>query len=142
MIEDELTEKLLNELKDSSNVYSYISKYLTDLPQITFPSLIQLFMQKKKLKKSHVIKRTGLHRTYAYQIMSGSKKPSRDKVLRMAYGLELNLEEAQKLLTVAEFNPLYPKLKRDSVIIYALCNGYTLEKSNFLLYENNEEPID
>lgn len=141
MIENEKTEKLINELRDSSNVYSYISKYNTDFPNLTFTDFIDLVIEKKKLKKSHVVKATSLHRTYAYQIMSGKKKPSRDKVLTFAFGLGLDLDDTQRFLRIAEFNLLYPKQKRDSIIIYAICNTYTLEKTNLLLYENNEEPI-
>ncbi|PKM51032.1 MAG: hypothetical protein CVV02_08855 [Firmicutes bacterium HGW-Firmicutes-7] len=140
-MKDERTEKLINELKDSSNVYSYIGKYNGDFPNLTFTDFINLALDKKRLKKSHVVKNTGLHRTYAYQIMSGKKKPSRDKALTIAFGLELTLEETQKLLNIAEFNPLYPKNKRDSIIIFALCNSYSLDKTNRLLYDNNEEPI-
>lgn len=141
MIDNEKTEKLMNELKDSSSVYSYISKYNTDFPNVSFTDFIGLVIQKKKLKKSQVVKATGLHRTYAYQIISGKKKPSRDKVLTFSFGLGLNLDDTQKILRIAEFNLLYPKQKRDSIIIYAICNGYTIERTNWLLDENNEEPI-
>lgn len=141
MFENEKTEQLMNELKDSSNVYSYISKYNTDFPNISFTDFMDLIIQKKGLKKSKVVKATGLHRTYAYQIMSGKKKPSRDKVLTFSFGLGLNIDDTQRFLRIAEFNLLYPKQKRDSIIIYAICNEYSLDKTNFLLDENNEEPI-
>ncbi|PKM96240.1 MAG: transcriptional regulator [Firmicutes bacterium HGW-Firmicutes-1] len=140
-MKNERTEELINEIKDISNVYSYISKYNTDFPNLTFSNFVDLVIQKKRLKKSQVVKNAGLHRTYGYQIISGKKKPSRDKALTIAYGLELSLEETQKLLNIAEFNPLYPKNKRDSIIIFTLCNHYNLEKTNLLLYDNKEEPI-
>ncbi len=92
MINNEQTEKLINEIRDSSNVYKYISKYNTDFPNVSFINYVNLIIQKKHLKKSDVIKKTGLHRTYAYQIFSGKKKPSRDKVIRISFGLQLDLE--------------------------------------------------
>lgn len=139
---NEKTEKLLNELKEASSLYSYINKHNIDFPNLSLPDYIDLIIQKKKLKKSEVVKNAGLHRTYAYQIMSGQKKPSRDKLLTLAFGLELTLEEAQKMLTLAEFNPLYPKNKRDSVVIYAICNKYDLMATNHLLYDHGEEVIE
>ncbi len=142
MLENEKTENLMDELRDSSNVYSYISKYNTDFPNISFIDFIALVIEKKHLKKSQVVKATGLQRNYAYQLMSGKKNPSRDKVLTFAFGLCLDLEDTQKFLRVAQFNLLYPKQKRDSIIIYALCNSYTLDQTNFLLDENKEEPIN
>lgn len=142
MIENEKTEKLIDELRDSSSLYSYMSKYDTDFPNISFSDFIDLVIQKKKMKRSQVVKDAGLHRTYAYQIMSGKKKPSRDKVLTLAFGLHLNLEDTQKFLRIAQFNLLYPKQKRDSIVIFALCNAYTLDRTNVLLYDNEEEPIE
>jgi hypothetical protein len=38
----------------------------------------------------------------------------------------MNFDETQKLLTVAGKSTLYPKIKRDAVIIYALMNGYDI----------------
>lgn len=140
-MDNERTENLLNEIKDSSNVYSYISKHNTDFPNITFVDFINLVIQKKNLKKSQVVKMSGINRTYAYQIMSGKKKASRDKIITLAYGLTLSIEETQKLLKLAEFNPLYPKNKRDAIIIFAICNNYNINQTNLLLFENNEEPL-
>lgn len=140
-MDNERTERLLNELKDSSNVYNYISKYNEDFPNISFTEYISLIIQKKNLKKGQVVKKTGINRTYAYQIISGKKKGSRDKIITLAYGLTLTIEETQKLLKLAAFNPLDPKNKRDAIIIFAICNNYDLSKTNFLLFENKVEPI-
>lgn len=140
-MEHERTEKLFNEIRESQDVYSYISKYDTDFPTISLPDFIDLIIQKKELKKSHVVKKADLNRTYAYQIMSGQKKASRSKMIRLAYGLNLNLEETQKLLKISEFNPLSPKNKRDAIIIFAICNEHDIDRINDVLFENNEESI-
>lgn len=139
---NEKTEKLMNELKEASSLYSFIDKHQDAFPNLTLPDYIELLIQKKGLKKSQVINDTGLHRTYAYQIMSGQRKPSRDKLIAFAFGLNLNMEETQRLLTTAEFNPLYPKNKRDSIIIYAICNHYDIMSVNDLLYEHGEEILE
>lgn len=136
------TEELLNILKDETNVYNYIKKYQSQFPPISFENFVELVLQKKDMKKSDMIRRTGLHRTYAYQILSGKKKPSRDKVLRFAFGLMLNLDETQKLLAAAAFNPLYPKNKRDSIIIFCILNGKSIFETDALLYDNDELPIE
>lgn len=136
---NEKTENLINELRESNSVYHYISKYDTEFPKISFRKYVDMIIQKKNLKKSKIIKDAGLHRTYAYQIFSGKKKPSRDKVIMLSYGLDLTLKESQKLLKIAEFSPLTPKNKRDSIILYAKCNGLNMNKTLSLLYENGEE---
>jgi len=140
VMQNEKTEELISQIKNSTNVSQFINKYDESFSDINFTNYVKLIIQKKGLKKSKVIKKAGLHRTYAYQILSGHKRPSRDKVLRFSFGLELDLNETQQLLKVAQYSTLYPKNKRDAIIIYCKCYGYNLITTNELLY-NNEEVI-
>ncbi len=142
MLENEATTKLLDEIRDSTNVYEYITKYDTDFPALSYQNYIELVLEKKEIKKSLMVKRSGMQRNYAYQLLSGKRNPSRDKIIRFCYGLELDLAEAQKLLNLASFNPLYPKSKRDSIIIFSLCNHYTLDETMDLLSAHGEEFLD
>lgn len=142
MLDDETTTKLLGEIRDSTSVYDYITKYDSDFPLISFKHYVELVMEKKAIRKSLMVKRSGMSRTYAYQILSGLKKPSRDKVLRLCFGLELNLDETQKLLNIAGLNPLYPKNKRDSILIFSLCNGYTIYDTESLLESHGEPSLE
>ena len=69
------------------------------------------------------ILRAGIERTYGHQLFNGTRKPSRDKVIQLAFGLGLGLDGAQELLKVARKSPLYPRIKRDAAIIYCLQHG-------------------
>ena len=64
--------------------------------------------------------------SFGYALFKGVRKPSRDTVIKLAIAFGLNLDDAQKLLSAAGFGGLYPKIKRDAVIIYALQRGYSL----------------
>ena len=72
-----------------------------------------------------VIRLAGLARTYGHQIFNGTRKPSRDKLIQICFGLGLKVEEAQSLLKIAEKSPLYPKLLRDAAIMRCLHEGKT-----------------
>ena len=63
-------------------------------------------LEEKSLKKSTVIKNSELNEIYGYQIFSGKRIPSRDKLISISFGLELSLEETQTLLKYAGFAPL------------------------------------
>ena len=52
----------------------------------------------EKLKKSDVIRNSGIDRGYAYDILSDKKQPSRDKVLLLCLGASFSFEEVQTLL--------------------------------------------
>ena len=59
--------------------------------------------------------------SYIYEIFGGKKSnPSRNKLLQIAFAMSLDLETTQKLLKIAKVGTLYPRIKRDSIIIFAL----------------------
>jgi len=89
-------------------------------------------------KKSGGISASCLSKTYAYQIFSGVKNPSRDKLLALAVAMTLTFEECQRLLRLAAVNELYVKNKRDSIIIFGLMRGLNNMELNDLLYEMEE----
>ena len=66
------------------------------------------------------IKHSAIERTYGHQIFNGTRKPSRDKVIQLAFGLKLDVDGTQRLLQIAQKNLLYPKIKRDAAIIYCI----------------------
>ncbi len=63
-----------------------------------------------------VIKKSGIERTYGHQLFNGTRNPSRDKVIQLAFGLSLDAGGAQNLLKIAGKNALYPKIKRDAIL--------------------------
>ena len=77
--------------------------------------------KKENLTKSKIIKSTSLSESYIYDIFRGEKSnPSRNKLLQIAFAMSLDLETTQKLLKIAKVGILYPRIKRDSIIIFAL----------------------
>ena len=82
-----------------------------------------------------------LNEIYGYQIFSGKRIPSRDKLISISFGLELSLEETQTLLKYAGFAPLYPKQKRDSLLIWGKNHQFSIYQINELLYTENEDTL-
>ena len=110
-----------------------VSQKLTEL-------LAQL-LETKSLHKSQVIKKAEISEVYGYQIFSGIRVPERKKLLCVAVGMGLNIEEAQQLLKCAGYAPLYVKLPFDSVVLYGLCKGMSVVQINGLLYEYGLETL-
>ncbi|MGN0413915.1 MAG: helix-turn-helix domain-containing protein [Agathobacter sp.] len=72
------------------------------------------------LVPEQVIKKAQIDRTYGHQIFNGTRKPSRDKLIQLAFGFGLSLEETQTLLKKAGKSQLYSKVKRDAACIYGI----------------------
>ena len=110
-----------------------VSQKLTDL-------LAQL-LKSKNLQKSQVIKNAEISEVYGYQIFSGIRVPERKKLLCLAVGMGLNIEETQQLLKCAGYAQLYVKLPFDSIVLYGLCKGLSVVQINGLLYEYGLETL-
>ena len=46
--------------------------------------------------------------------------------------MSLNLEDSQRLLKLAGVSELYPRIKRDSIILFAINKDLTIEKCDEL----------
>lgn len=96
-------------------------------------------LESKHLDKAEVILESQIPRTYAYQIFQGSKQAGRDKILQLAFAMKLDLEETNRLLTIANHPLLYAKKQRDAILIFSISNRYSLMETNELLYEFHQE---
>ena len=77
-----------------------------------------------------------MNKAYVYQIFSGKKYPSRDKVIALSFGLGLSAEEAQTLLKQAGYRELYTRDPRDALLLFALGKGMSILAANELLYDH------
>ncbi|MDE7354480.1 MAG: helix-turn-helix transcriptional regulator [Acetatifactor sp.] len=91
----------------------------------------------KGISKADVVRGSQLDRSYAYQIFSGDKKPSRDKLIALAFGLGLTDEETQKMLKLSGNRELYARDERDAMILFFLQQNRTIFEVNDLLYAHN-----
>ena len=89
-----------------------------------------------------MIYKSGLTGTYAYQIFAGKKNAGRDKLIQLAFGFPLSLEETQHLLRFGGYSELYVKKKREAFVMYALEKKYDIYQVNELLYQNEEETFE
>lgn len=133
------TGELLELLKKESDLEHYIDTVSDDLiKQIPLSDYLNTLIENKGLKKSDVIHRAGLDRSYAYQIFDGQKKPNRDKVIALCLSMKLGCEETQQLLKQTGYPLLYAKFKQDSIILFGLQHALSTMEVNDLLYKMKE----
>lgn len=128
------TDELLNILKHTPDPNTYLKNEEENISSSSLPDYLNQLCLEKNISPAECIKASGLDRTYAYQIFSGRKVPSRDKLLALCFGFRLSLEEIQSLLKSTGYPILYVKKERDSVIIFALQRNCSLTDLNELLF--------
>lgn len=134
-----LTEELLGELLSARDLGGFLQEHNT--AQMELAQYLQLLLQEKGLKRSRVVRMADLNDTFGYQIFQGTRHPSRDKVLQIAFAMALSVDECNHALVYAGTNPLYCKNRRDAIILFCLDRGCSLQKVNEELYRFGEQTI-
>ncbi len=91
--------------------------------------------------RADVYRASGLNSTVVYDAFAGKSRLGRDNALMMAFGLGCSLREAQRLLKLAGVAELYPKVRRDAIIIWCLDRGVSREGCDDELWRFGEKTL-
>lgn len=138
---EKTTSEIVKELGLSEDFQTFYNDNKDYMVFTNLAELLEDLLQRKGLKKSHVIKNAELSDIYGYQIFSGVRVPERKKLLCLAVGMELNIEEVQQLLKCAGYPQLYVKKPFDSIVLYGFYKGFSVVEINELLYKYGLETL-
>lgn len=135
------TNDLQNELMSTPNLSRFLSENQENFSNREFSEMLQGLFQKKSISKAALAKSAGMSEVYLYQLFSGGRNPSRNRIICLCFGLSATLEEAQELLRGSGNAQLYAKDRRDAIIIYGLTRHLTLEEVNERLFVEQEKTL-
>ncbi|MCR2049141.1 helix-turn-helix domain-containing protein [Acetatifactor muris] len=130
-----ISAALNDDLKNTKSISSYLERNEANMIPRSLPEHLRLLLNQKGMRRADVARGSLLDRKYIYQIFDGTKIPSRDKLIAMAFGLRLSAEEAQTMLKLSENRELYVRDRRDAIILFALQRNMSIFETNDLLYE-------
>ena len=136
---EELTEDLLQELLQSPSPSAFLSDH--EPLERTLADYLRQLLEEHGLERATVVREAYLNPTFGYQIFTGARQASRNKVLQIAFAMHLDLLETNRLLQAAGANGLYCKDRRDAIIIFCLTHANSLQKTNETLFEYGEDTI-
>ncbi|MGL5259063.1 MAG: hypothetical protein ACRC7V_03035 [Lachnospiraceae bacterium] len=140
-MEQKNTSNLLNILKTSSksNLTSFEEKHLKNI-ETNFVSYIDTLIDQKNLKRKDIFQKADLPQKYGYKLLTGEcHTKDRDKLLRIFLAMKLTLKETQRALALYGMPALYPKYKRDALLIIAINQGISsVDTINEWLLDENE----
>lgn len=135
------TEDLLEELQNEN---CKIDEYLKGNGESFVYDKIKDFwetaIEKSGYSKSNIINKSDFSYCYFYDVINGRKIPGRDKIIRLILTMKLSVDECQEALRISGRSALYPRIKRDSIILFAISNGYSIYQLSELLADAGEEP--
>lgn len=129
------TEELTKGIIHTGDFKRYIQNHADSMTELSLTEHLEKLLNEKGMKRSDVILKANLDRTFGYQIFDGRKSPSRDKVLQLAFGFGLDYPETCELLRIARKPALYSRLKREAVIIYCIGHHMSVMETQYMLME-------
>lgn len=132
------TNDLFKELEADCEIEDYLNNNTSSFVNHTLSNFWQDICEKSGMSKSNIINKSEFNYSFFYDVINGRKIPARDKIIRLALTMNLSLDDSQQALRLSDKALLYPRIKRDSIIIYALNNNLTISECNKLLNKFNE----
>ena len=141
---DESTTRKLSDVLSGIDNTKDMEKFMEEPKVIdsfkNFPDYFRSLSAVQQLESGELIQRSGLERSFYYQVMKGTRNPSRDKVLRLCIAAGLTLRETTRALELSGNAPLYPKNRRDIILTVAINQQCCVEYANLRLCIYGEEP--
>ena len=135
------TDGLKQELMSSPDLDEFLSENEEAFCNNSASDILVRLFNEKNISKAALARKSGISEVYLHQIFSGKRTPSRNRLLCLAFGLEAKLDDVQELLKLCGFASLYPKNRRDAIIIYGLTHDSELFEINDKLFVENEETL-
>ena len=107
----------------------------------SFEKHLQKLINKKGLKNSEVYAAANISKQYFSKLLKGQVKPSKEKMLALAVGLHLNMDETVDFLRIAGY-ALSPISQTDTVVEYFIRKQeYNVLKIDIVLFDYGLEPL-
>ena len=132
------TQELEQEIRESATPEVLLGG---DFHMPSFPIYLNSLLHSRGLSVQDVAVGCHLDRNYSYQLFNGTRRPTRDFLLRLALWLHLSEGEAQRLLKLSGREPLYARNRRDATLLYALTHGLSAEDVGELLDSMDEDAL-
>ena len=129
--------ELLDELMSASSVGDYLEGHR--FSERALSDYLQELLADRELVQPTIVHEAQLNPTFGYQVFMGKRGAGRDTVLRIAFAMRLTPRETNRALQAARANALYPKNRRDAILIYCLEHETGLMGANAALYEFGED---
>lgn len=135
------TDDLRQELMESPDLDQFLTDNQEDFDGGRIGEMLNTLFQKHRISKAALARLSGMSEVYLHQVFAGRRNPSRSRLLCLCFGLDATVEETQMLLKHCGHAQLYPKNRRDAIILYGLANNMDLFDVNDKLFRENEETL-
>ncbi|MCL2617671.1 MAG: hypothetical protein FWD98_01320 [Defluviitaleaceae bacterium] len=129
------TDVLDFELENTQSIHSYIQSNEAEFDDKNFYRFLNALITESGKSKTGIVADACISEPYLYNLIRGEKRPTRNIVIKLAFGLELSPEATERLLQLAGYSGFYVRHKRDALLKYAFRHGMSILEADSLLVE-------
>lgn len=137
-------DEIRDEIRDEDEIIFETPSLEDALKEIytdSFEKHLQQIINKKGLKNSEVYATANISKQYFSKLLKGQVKPSKEKMLALAVGLRLNLDETIDFLRIAGY-ALSPISQTDKIVEYFIEHeDYNVLKIDIVLFDYGLDPL-
>ncbi|MCI5751220.1 MAG: hypothetical protein MR038_01880 [Oscillospiraceae bacterium] len=104
-------------------------KVIEDNAPPTLSEYIEECLKEKGVKRSELIRALDIDRNYGYQILNGTRIPTRRQIIHIGLFLGSDVSQVQRMLTLGERDVLYVRRPEDAKIVHCLEHHMEYEKA-------------
>lgn len=104
-------------------------KVIEDNAPPTLSEYIVECLKEKGVKRSELIRALDIDRNYGYQILNGTRIPTRRQIIHIGLFLGSDVSQVQRMLTLGERDVLYVRRPEDAKIVHCLEHHMEYEKA-------------
>lgn len=128
-------------IEDRAVANNSLEDVLKGIYKESFEKHLQMLINKKGLKNSEVYAAANISKQYFSKLLKGQVKPSKGKMLALAVGLHLNMDETVDFLRIAGY-ALSPISQTDAVVGYFIEHeDYNVLKIDIVLFDYGLDPL-
>lgn len=86
-------------------------------------------LNEKGIKRSELIRALNVDRNYGYQILNGTRTPTRQQIIHIGLFLGLEVAQVQKMLMLGERDVLYVRRPEDAKAVHCLEHHISFEEA-------------
>ncbi len=122
-----------------SRLEKFDPSFIDDNKAPDFYSYIDTLLKERNVKRSELIKGLNLDRNYGYQILNGTRVPTKELIIKIGLYLSLSIEDIQRLLKICGRECLYARNMTDAKVLYSVYRKFTYKQAVAFIFEKDND---
>ena len=136
------TTELVRELEQAKNTLEFqefLKRNQREMQRASFGDVVLRLCARYETTASCLQPQIAISKSQFYNLLNGTRNPSKESVFKIAFGLQITPAELNELLHASDYQALDPKKREDAIILFGLENKKEVGQIDELLRTYNSK---